>query len=462
MTILAEFIILAVADNRPPMLEKSLYNSWKSRMEFYMENRENGRMILNAVQNGPLVLPTITEDNGTTRKKTYAELSTSEKLQADCDCKATNIVLQGLPSDVYAIVNHHKVTKEIGDRVKLLMHGTKLSLHEKEYMKEDHKIPIILGRLFLATTHTMIDVFNNKISFKVRNETVTFDIEKSMKFSSLEEDTCLSIDMVDLTILNHAQEVLPSYPMDSFLFKPIINYQEGKIINLWKDDNDEADQYIDSGVFSNQNNEEPTSKTILFTANTKEYEKQISKLNELLSNLEAKVDVIAKLPYLTNIKGVRSLWDECIQAFNILKDKLTTTPVIIAPDWNLDFELMCDASDYGVGAVLGQRIYKKFRLIYYINEIIRRCVFKKELQKILEHCHMGPAGGHYGVDITARKADKLDDALWTFKIAYKSPIGSTLFRIIYGKACHLPIEIEHKAYWALRNVNLDLDVAGKH
>ncbi|GJT33696.1 putative reverse transcriptase domain-containing protein [Tanacetum coccineum] len=71
-------------------------------------------------------------------------------------------------------------------------------------IKEDHKIPIILGLPFLAIAHAMIDVFNKKISFKVGNETVTFDIEKSMKFSSLEDDTCLSINMVDLTILDHA------------------------------------------------------------------------------------------------------------------------------------------------------------------------------------------------------------------------------------------------------------------
>ncbi|GJW94471.1 hypothetical protein Tco_0174143, partial [Tanacetum coccineum] len=87
-------MIIAGADNRPPMLEKSMYDSWKSRMELYIENMENGRMILNSVQNGPLVWPTIVQEDGTTRTKIYEELSVTKKLQADCDLKATNIVLQ--------------------------------------------------------------------------------------------------------------------------------------------------------------------------------------------------------------------------------------------------------------------------------------------------------------------------------------------------------------------------------
>ncbi|GKE62420.1 hypothetical protein Tco_1512787, partial [Tanacetum coccineum] len=80
-------------------------------------------MILNSVQNGPLVWPSVVEEDGTTRTKRYEELSVAEKLQADCDLKAINIVLQGLPSDVSTIVNHHKVAIEIWDRVKLLMQG---------------------------------------------------------------------------------------------------------------------------------------------------------------------------------------------------------------------------------------------------------------------------------------------------------------------------------------------------
>ncbi|GJR51208.1 hypothetical protein Tco_1401729 [Tanacetum coccineum] len=62
-----------------------------------MENRENGRILLNSVQNGPLICPTVIEADGTTRTKKYEELSTTKKIQADCDCKSTNIILQEFP-----------------------------------------------------------------------------------------------------------------------------------------------------------------------------------------------------------------------------------------------------------------------------------------------------------------------------------------------------------------------------
>ncbi|GJS61314.1 reverse transcriptase domain-containing protein [Tanacetum coccineum] len=111
---------------------------------------------------------------------------------------------------------------------------------------------------------------------------------------------------------------------------------------------------------------------------------------------KAKVDVIAKLPHPTTVKGVRSFLghvgfyrqfikdfskisqpmthllekntlfifsNECIQAFEMLKKKLTEAPILIAPDWDLPFELMCDASDFAIGAVLGQRHEKHFRPI---------------------------------------------------------------------------------------------------
>ncbi|GKC41559.1 hypothetical protein Tco_1059281 [Tanacetum coccineum] len=98
MTTFADKAILSGADNRLPMLEKDMYDSWKSRMELYMMNRQHGRMILESVENGPLIWPTI-EENGVTRLKKYFEQSATEAIQADCDVKATNIILQGLPPE---------------------------------------------------------------------------------------------------------------------------------------------------------------------------------------------------------------------------------------------------------------------------------------------------------------------------------------------------------------------------
>ncbi|GKD78820.1 reverse transcriptase domain-containing protein, partial [Tanacetum coccineum] len=112
----------------------------------------------------------------------------------------------------------------------------------------------------------------------------------------------------------------------------------------------------------------------------------------------AKVDVIAKLPHPTSVKGIRRFLGhvgfyrqfiqdfskiarpmthlleketpgifskECVEAFNLLKKKLTEVPILDAPDWNLPFEIICDASDYAVGAILGQRKTKHFQPKHY-------------------------------------------------------------------------------------------------
>ncbi|GJT84273.1 integrase, catalytic region, zinc finger, CCHC-type containing protein [Tanacetum coccineum] len=88
-------------------------------------------MILESVEHGPLIWPTV-EENGVIRTKKYAELSAAEKIQADCDMKATNIILQGLPADIYSLVNHHRVAKDLWERVQLLMQGTSLTKQERE------------------------------------------------------------------------------------------------------------------------------------------------------------------------------------------------------------------------------------------------------------------------------------------------------------------------------------------
>nr|GEU82303.1 reverse transcriptase domain-containing protein [Tanacetum cinerariifolium] len=479
---------------------------------------------------------------------------------------------------------------------------------------------------------------------------------------------------------------------------------------------------------------------------------------------KAKIKVISKLSHPTTVKGIRSFLghggfyrrfikdfskisrpmthlleknspfifsNDCIQEFQILKKKLTEASILIAPNWDQPFELMCDASDFAIGAILGQRIKKHFRPIHYasktmtqaetnymttkkemlavvyafekfhsylimnksivytdysalkylfskkdakarllrwilllqefdfkvidtkgaenyaadhlsrlknpyenvfdpkeINEtfpletlnkvahhnqnvrhyfwddpylfktcadqMIHRCVAGQEAIDILKACHSGPTGGHYGANYTAKKAfnsgfywptiyrdafelvkhcdscqcqgkisqkdempqnyiqvceifdvwgidfmgpfpsskgnkyilvvvdylskwieakalptndarvyevthhlstayhpqtsgqvevtnrglkrilertvgenralwsDKLEDALWAFRKAFKTPIGCTPYRLVYGKSCHLSLELEHKAFWALKHAKFDLKTAGDH
>nr|GEW05132.1 DNA-directed DNA polymerase [Tanacetum cinerariifolium] len=169
----------------------------------------------------------------------------------------------------------------------------------------------------------------------------------------------------------------------------------------------------------------------------------------------AKVDVICKLPHPTTVKGVRSFLghagfyrrfnqdfskiarlmthileketpfmfsNECVYAFNTLKKKLTEAPILVVHDWNLPFELMCDVSDYTIGAVLGQRKTKHFQPIHYASKtmteaqihyttiekemlavIIRSCVHGQEAFEIFKDCHEGPTEGHHGSNLTAKK-----------------------------------------------------------
>nr|GEZ20863.1 reverse transcriptase domain-containing protein [Tanacetum cinerariifolium] len=212
------------------------------------------------------------------------------------------------------------------------------------------------------------------------------------------------------------------------------------------------------------------------------FENCLSRLDKMLQRIKvdrAKVDVIAKLPHPTTVKGVQSFlghvgfyrrfiqdfskisrpmtrllekntpfifFEDCIKAFQTLKKKLTEAPILIAPNWDLPFELMCDARDFPIGAenlatdhlsrlenpyenmldpkginetflleTLSMVTFRgdssspwfanfaNYHAGNFIVKVIRRCVHGKEALDILEAYHNGPTGGHHGVNLTAKK-----------------------------------------------------------
>ncbi|GJV52390.1 hypothetical protein Tco_1448131 [Tanacetum coccineum] len=132
----------AGSDTRPPMLDRTDYESWSQRIRLYCRGKENGLQILQSIDQGPFELGTTRDALGTTpeggvllgpeRPRTYEDLSDTEKKRYDADVRATNIVLQGLPKDIYKLINHNIEAKAIWDNVKMLLAGSELTKEDRE------------------------------------------------------------------------------------------------------------------------------------------------------------------------------------------------------------------------------------------------------------------------------------------------------------------------------------------
>nr|GEX32336.1 hypothetical protein [Tanacetum cinerariifolium] len=224
MITLDDKMILSGAGNRPPMLEKDMYDSWKSRMELYMMNRHHGRMIIESVENGPLLWLTIKE-NGVTRPKKYSELSATEAIQADCDVKATNIILQGLPPEVYALVSNHKVAKELWERIQLFMQGTLLTKQEREcklydeFDKFAYKKEEIIMHLDTILEKESNEFIKSSVENLVPNTSESEDLSNIRKIISIKIDPHhfnAESDLIE-SLLNQDSSIISSSKIVSLL-----------------------------------------------------------------------------------------------------------------------------------------------------------------------------------------------------------------------------------------------------
>ncbi|GJU52300.1 putative reverse transcriptase domain-containing protein [Tanacetum coccineum] len=235
-------MVLSGADNCPPMLDKDLYDSWESRMELYMKNREHERMILESVEHGPLIWHTV-EENGVIRTKKYVELSAAEKIQADCDMKATNIILQGLPVDIYSLflnslssewskfVTDVKLVKDLHttnfDQLHAYLEQHEIHTNEARLLRERNQDPLA----FVANQQMTPPHFNTYQS-SYNNSQLQQQFSPS-QFGSIHPNQHYSSTYPSQPQFNHSS-VPSSYPYQSqmnhqTLYVPQIAYQSPQV-----------------------------------------------------------------------------------------------------------------------------------------------------------------------------------------------------------------------------------------
>nr|GEX18855.1 reverse transcriptase domain-containing protein [Tanacetum cinerariifolium] len=300
----------------------------------------------------------------------------------------------------------------------------------------DPRVPLILGRSFLRTGRALIDVYGEKITLRVNDESITFNLNQTMRYSSTCDDTSVNrVDVLDIACEDFVQDVLdfqynsksssPTLVSDDsisesdYIKVTIVKSSSPTLTPFGESDfflkeikdflnDDSIPTGIENSVYDPEGdilflekllNEDPFQLPLMDLKVVEESRRNLP-LKNLLVQSQRKVnpkihDVIKKeviklldAGMIYHISDIQ--WDfskiarpmthlleketpfifskECIDAFSTLKKKPTEAPILVVPDWNLPFELMCDESDYAIGAVLGQRKSKHFQPIHYASK----------------------------------------------------------------------------------------------
>ncbi|GKE74301.1 retrovirus-related pol polyprotein from transposon TNT 1-94, partial [Tanacetum coccineum] len=142
MSNMSEDIQYAGSDTRPPMLDRTDFESWQQRIRLYCLGKDNGENIMKSITEGPFQMGTVVETLaegtegalhlGPERARVFGDLSAEDKERYKADIRATNILLQGIPKDIYTLINHFIDAKDIWDNVKMILEGSELTKDDRE------------------------------------------------------------------------------------------------------------------------------------------------------------------------------------------------------------------------------------------------------------------------------------------------------------------------------------------
>ncbi|GJS88270.1 retrovirus-related pol polyprotein from transposon TNT 1-94 [Tanacetum coccineum] len=142
MSSMQEDIQCAGSDTRPPMLDRTDFESWQQRIRLYCLGKDNGENIMKSIKEGPFHMGTVSDviaggtegavQQGPVRARVLNDLSAEEKERYKADIRATNILLQGIPKDIYSLINHYTDAKDIWENVKMILEGSELTKDDRE------------------------------------------------------------------------------------------------------------------------------------------------------------------------------------------------------------------------------------------------------------------------------------------------------------------------------------------